>query len=147
MTQQFIPNTGQQQALNAAPDATLAIIAGAGTGKTETLARRYVKLLTHNQSLHPRNIAVLTFTEKAATEMRARIMYTVINEQLPFSRIDMAEAHISTFHAFAARLALQRSIALNLNPDEPFCEERERDTIGEACWEPLIMAGKRRLPI
>lgn len=141
MTQQFIPNIGQQQALNAAPDATLAIIAGAGTGKTETLARRYVKLLTHNPALHPRNIVVLTFTEKAATEMRARIMYTVINEQLPFSRIDMAEAHISTFHAFAARLALQRSIALNLNPDEPFCEERERDTIGEACWERFLDHG------
>ncbi|MFZ9856724.1 MAG: UvrD-helicase domain-containing protein [Roseiflexaceae bacterium] len=139
--QQFIPNTGQQQALNAAPDATLAIIAGAGTGKTETLARRYVKLLMHDPSLHPRNIVVLTFTEKAATEMRARIMYTVINEQLPFSRIDMAEAQISTFHAFAARLALQRSIALNLNPDEPFCEERERDTIGEVCWERFLDHG------
>lgn len=141
MTQPFIPNIGQQQALNAAPDATLAIIAGAGTGKTETLARRYVKLLTHDSSLHPRNIVVLTFTEKAATEMRARIMYTVINERLPFSRIDMAEAHISTFHAFAARLALQRSIAFNLNPDEPFCEERESDAIGEACWERFLDHG------
>jgi DNA helicase-2/ATP-dependent DNA helicase PcrA len=141
MTNQFMPNTGQQQALNTAPDATLAIIAGAGTGKTETLAQRYVKLLKHDASLHPRNIVVLTFTEKAATEMRARIMYTVINERLPFSRIDMAEAHISTFHAFAARLALQRSIALNLNPDEPFCEERERDTIGDACWERFLDHG------
>lgn len=141
MSQSFIPNTGQQAALSAPPDATLAIIAGAGTGKTETLARRYVKLLTHDTTLHPRNIVVLTFTEKAATEMRARIMYTVINESLPFSRVDMAEAQISTFHAFAARLALQRSIALNLNPDEPFCEERERDIIGQACWERFLDHG------
>jgi len=141
MTQQFMPNKGQQEALNAAPDTTLAIIAGAGTGKTETLARRYVKLLKHDPMLHPRNIVVLTFTEKAATEMRARIMYTVANEGLPFSRIDMAEAHISTFHAFAARLALQRSIALNLNPDEPFCEELERDTIGQECWERFLDHG------
>lgn len=141
MTQQFIPNKGQFEALSAAPDATLAIIAGAGTGKTETLARRYVKLLQHDATLHPRNIVVLTFTEKAATEMRARIMYTVINEALPFNRIDMAEAHISTFHAFAARLALQRSIALNLNPDEPFCEERERDNIAQTCWERFLDHG------
>ena len=84
---------------------------------------------------------VLTFTEKAATEMRARIMYTVMNEGLSFNRIDMAEAHISTFHAFAARLALQRSIALNLNPDEPFCEELERDAIGQACWERFLDHG------
>ncbi|MEY3989903.1 MAG: hypothetical protein RI985_984 [Chloroflexota bacterium] len=141
MTQLFIPNQGQKEALDAAPDVTLAIIAGAGTGKTETLARRYVKLLQHDSTLHPRNIVVLTFTEKAATEMRARIMFTVINESLPFSRIDMAEAHISTFHAFAARLALQRSIALNLNPDEPFCEERERDTIAQDCWERFLDHG------
>lgn len=141
MTQLFIPNTGQRDALNAAPDTTLAIIAGAGTGKTETLARRYVKLLAHDSTLHPRNIVVLTFTEKAATEMRARIMYTVVHEQLPFGRIDMAEAHISTFHAFAARLALQRRIALNLNPDEPFCEELARDEIGQACWERFLDHG------
>jgi len=141
MSTPFMPNLGQQQALNAAPDTTLAIIAGAGTGKTETLARRYVSLLTHDAHLHPRNIVVLTFTEKAATEMRARIMYTVTNQGLPFNRIDMAEAQISTFHAFAARMALQRSIALNLNPDEPFCEELERDDIGQACWERFLDNG------
>lgn len=141
MTQSFTPNEGQQKALDAAPDATLAIIAGAGTGKTETLARRYVKLLMHDSTLHPRNIVVLTFTEKAATEMRARIMYTVVNQGLPFDRIDMAEAHISTFHAFAAHLALQRSIALNLNPDEPFCEESARDDIGQACWDRFLDHG------
>ena len=130
----FAPNTHQQQALNAPLDSTVCIIAGAGTGKTETLANRYVKILTETPDLHPRNIVVLTFTEKAATEMRARMMYKVTQaKNLHFSRVDMAEAHISTFHSFAARLALSQSIALNLDPDEPFCEERDARLIAEEC--------------
>lgn len=138
----FAPNTHQQQALNAPLDSTVCIIAGAGTGKTETLANRYVKILTETPHLHPRNIVVLTFTEKAATEMRARMMYKVTHASaLNLSRVDMAEAHISTFHAFAARLALSQSIALNLDPDEPFCEERDARLIAEECWERFLAYG------
>ena len=100
----FNPNPGQANAINAPLAHNVCIIAGAGTGKTETLARRYVRILRETPGIHPRHIVVLTFTEKAATEMRARIMYAVHDEQLPFTRIDMAEAHIATFHSFAARL-------------------------------------------
>jgi len=138
----FAPNINQQQALHAPIDSTVCIIAGAGTGKTETLANRYVKILTETPHLHPRNIVVLTFTEKAATEMRARIMYKVTQASaLNLSRVDMAEAHISTFHAFAARLALSQSITLNLDTTEPFCDERNALRIAEACWEQFLTAG------
>ena len=138
----FAPNTHQHQALNAPLNSTVCIIAGAGTGKTETLANRYVKILTETPDLHPRNIVVLTFTEKAATEMRARMMYKVTQaKNLNFSRVDMAEAHISTFHAFAARLALSQSIALNLDPDEPFCDERDALLMAEECWERFLASG------
>jgi ATP-dependent exoDNAse (exonuclease V) beta subunit len=138
----FAPNINQQHALNAPLDSTVCIIAGAGTGKTETLANRYVKILTETPDLHPRNIVVLTFTEKAATEMRARMMYKVAQDpNLNLSRVDMAEAHISTFHAFAARLVLSQSIALNLDPDEPFCEERDMLLIADECWERFLAYG------
>jgi DNA helicase II / ATP-dependent DNA helicase PcrA len=138
----FAPNINQLQALNAPLDSTVCIIAGAGTGKTETLANRYVKILRETPDLHPRNIVVLTFTEKAATEMRARMMYKVAQDpNLNLSRVDMAEAHISTFHAFAARLVLSQSIALNLDPDEPFCEERDALLIADECWERFLAYG------
>ncbi len=138
----FAPNIHQLQALNAPLNSTVCIIAGAGTGKTETLANRYVKILTETPGLHPRNIVVLTFTEKAATEMRARMMYKVTQAaDLNLSRVDMAEAHISTFHSFAARLALSQSIALNLDPDEPFCDERDALLIAEECWERFLAYG------
>lgn len=138
----YAPNSNQAQALNAPLDSTVCIIAGAGTGKTETLANRYVRILCETPNLHPRNIVVLTFTEKAATEMRARMMYKVTQAvDLNLSRVDMAEAQISTFHAFAARLILSHSITLNLDPDEPFCEERDALLIADECWERFLAYG------
>jgi DNA helicase-2/ATP-dependent DNA helicase PcrA len=51
-------------------------LACAGSGKTEVVARRVVRLLTPAQSeaLHPRNIIAFTFTDKAAAEMKERIV-------------------------------------------------------------------------
>ena len=137
----FNPNPGQANAINAPLAHNVCIIAGAGTGKTETLARRYVRILRETPGIHPRHIVVLTFTEKAATEMRARIMYAVHDEQLPFTRIDMAEAHIATFHSFAARLALSQSIRLDLDPTEPFCDERIAADLTNDCWELFLAHG------
>lgn|GEM_PF-1822582 len=134
-------NPAQQRAILAPTTATVCLIAGAGTGKTETLSQRYVHVLRTHPELHPRNLVVLTFTDKAATEMRARIHYAVRTAGLPFTGLDMAEAHISTFHAFAAKLALRRSIPLNLDPDAPFCDETEYDMLAEACWEEFLRDG------
>jgi len=131
----------QNQAVHADTEATVCVIAGAGTGKTATLSKRYVHILQHHPDVHPRNIVVLTFTDKAATEMRARIRYAVREAQLPFDSFDMAEAHISTFHAYAARQALRRSITLNLNPDGPFCDETEYAHIADDCWEQFLATG------
>lgn len=137
----FHANPAQWHAIHADLAQSVCIIAGAGTGKTETLAQRYVRILRETPQIHPRHIVVLTFTEKAATEMRARIMYAVHNEQLPFTRIDMAEAQIATFHSYAARLALSQHIRLDLDPAEPFCDERLASTIAATCWELFLSHG------
>lgn len=137
----YIPNPGQAAALNAELSQSVCIIAGAGTGKTETLARRYVRILKEAPQIHPRNIVVLTFTEKAATEMRARITDAVQAAQLPFSRLDMAVAPISTFHSFAARLALTQSITLDLDPLAPFCDEQSALALADECWQEFLAYG------
>jgi ATP-dependent exoDNAse (exonuclease V) beta subunit len=139
----FAPNINQQQALNAPIDSTVCIIAGAGTGKTETFANRYVKILRETIGLHPRNIVVLTFTEKAATEMRARIMYKVTQaSELNFSRVQILPKRVfPPSMPFAARLALSQSIALNLDATEPFCDEQNALRIAEECWEQFLANG------
>jgi DNA helicase-2/ATP-dependent DNA helicase PcrA len=71
----------------------LLIIAGPGSGKTRVITQRIVHLLEHVPGLKPENILALTFTEKAAGEMKSRV-----HKALP----GLATfPHVSTFHAFA----------------------------------------------
>ncbi|MGA2475061.1 MAG: ATP-dependent DNA helicase [Terriglobia bacterium] len=74
-------------------DGPLLVIAGPGSGKTRVITQRIVHLLEHAPGLEPQNILALTFTEKAAGEMKSRV-----GQALP----DLATfPHVCTFHAFA----------------------------------------------
>src|SRR5438552_15908416 len=73
----------------------LLILAGAGSGKTRVITRRVAWLL--QQGVRPGNILAITFTNKAAGEMRQRVEAVV-----PNSRV-----WISTFHSMGARLLRQ----------------------------------------
>lgn len=82
----------------------LQLIACAGSGKTEVVARRVVHLLTPGRadSLLPRNIVAFTFTEKAAAELKERIV-TRTREALG-DVPGMAEMFVGTIHAFCLEL-------------------------------------------
>ena len=82
----------------------LQLIACAGSGKTEVVARRVVQLLTPSQSepLLPRNIIAFTFTDKAAAELKERIV-TRTREALG-EVPGMAEMFVGTIHAFCLDL-------------------------------------------
>ncbi|MEK7178118.1 MAG: UvrD-helicase domain-containing protein [Patescibacteria group bacterium] len=72
------------------------ILAGAGSGKTKTLTHRVAYLLS--QGINPENILAVTFTNKAAEEMRTRVgMLSAISHK-PF---------IGTFHSFGAKILRQ----------------------------------------
>ena len=69
------------------------VIAGAGSGKTRVLTYRIAYLIDHFQ-VKPWNILAITFTNKVASEMRARVI-----KLLPYVEKDLT---IKTFHSFAA---------------------------------------------
>jgi DNA helicase-2/ATP-dependent DNA helicase PcrA len=77
-------------------DGPLLVIAGPGSGKTRVITQRIVHLLEHVPGLEPQNILALTFTEKAAGEMKSRVRQALPNL--------FTFPHISTFHAFAYEL-------------------------------------------
>ena len=79
------------------------LIACAGSGKTEVVARRIVQLLgSDGSSLTPANIIAFTFTDKAAAELKDRIVSRCREElgEVP----GMAEMFVGTIHAFCLEL-------------------------------------------
>ena len=101
----------QQEALNI--EKHVCVTAGAGSGKTTVLVQRYLKILREGNTT-PREIVAITFTEKAAAEMKDRIIKemsgTAENTDVENSnslqrfRDEMNSAHISTIHAFCASI-------------------------------------------
>src|SRR5438034_5542284 len=81
----------------------LLILAGAGSGKTRVITRRVAYLL--HEGVRPYNILAITFTNKAADEMRQRVEALV-----PECRV-----FISTFHSLGARLLRQYHDRVNLD--------------------------------
>ena len=81
----------------------LLITAGAGSGKTKTLTSRLLFLLS--QGVPGREIVAITFTNKAAEEMKRRATASFANQQnIPF---------IGTFHAFGARILRKEATAFD----------------------------------
>ena len=80
-------------------DGPLLISAGAGSGKTRVLTYRIALLLQQKKAL-PHQILAVTFTNKAASEMRERVQKLITSLNLPFSQ----QMWISTFHSLCARI-------------------------------------------
>ena len=78
----------------------LLIIAGPGTGKTYTLVKRVVYLIT-DCSVNPEEIMIATFTEKAAKELITRVTNELLNIGIS---ININEMYIGTFHSICLRI-------------------------------------------
>lgn len=100
----------------------VAVVAGAGAGKTRVLVERYLALLT--RALPLRKIVAITFTDKAASEMRDRVRGEIEKRAAHADapafwhehRRDMDDARISTIHALCARLLRANSVEARLDP-------------------------------
>ena len=109
--------TPEQQAAAYAP-CSVVITAGAGTGKTHMLAERYLYYL-QKRNFSPLEVVAVTFTEKAAIELRSRIR-ALVSQRLP-RRLDLlAEleaAQISTIHALSARICQEHWQLIDIPAD------------------------------
>ena len=96
--------TRDQQRAIEGPRANLQLIACAGSGKTEVVARRVANLLDSRTSpkLAPAEIVAFTFTNKAAAELKHRIQQRV--SELPDPPLAMADLYVGTIHGYCAKL-------------------------------------------
>ncbi|MBB2965954.1 DNA helicase-2/ATP-dependent DNA helicase PcrA [Leifsonia aquatica] len=118
--------TLQQQAVIEAPVRPAIVVAGAGSGKTETMANRVVWLLANGHARVP-EILGLTFTRKAAGELAARIRTRI--EQLVASGLtdiafDPFEApEVATYNAFANAIFRENALLIGREPESAVLSE------------------------
>ncbi|MGC8621847.1 MAG: ATP-dependent DNA helicase [Caldisphaera sp.] len=79
------------------------LVAGAGTGKTETLTRRIIYLLLC-KDVQPKDIVAFTFTEKAAQDMKSRIYDRLVALGGKDAAFNLGEMYVGTIHGFCYRL-------------------------------------------
>jgi ATP-dependent helicase/nuclease subunit A len=109
------PFTPEQAAAITAPVESRILSATAGSGKTSVLVERFVRSVREG-GLDPRRILAITFTEKAAAELRKRIRERFLELGDRTSARGAESAQVSTIHAFCAGVLRGHALAASLDP-------------------------------
>ncbi len=125
----------------------LLIVAGAGTGKTDTLAHRVAHLVING--VDPARILMLTFTRRAATEMRRRahdITRKALNEPLGGLSQGIAQrlSWAGTFHAIGNRLLRHYAPHLQLDPHFSVIDRGDSSDLMDSLRQELGLAEKEQ---
>ncbi|MFZ2502524.1 MAG: ATP-dependent DNA helicase [Nocardioides sp.] len=116
--------SAQQWAAICAPLEPAVVIAGAGSGKTTLMAARVVYLVA-NRLVRPDQVLGLTFTTKAAAELRHQV-----NEALAKAGLDAHEVldapTVTTYNAYASRLLTEHGLRIGHEPDTRVMAEGAR---------------------
>jgi len=115
-------NELQQAVVDAPIDRPARVVAGAGTGKTHVLVQRYLRFL--DDGIPPSRLLALTFTLKAADEMRQRI-FRAVEENHPELLRELYTAWIMNFHAFGFRIIRENAPAFGIDPGVDVVSEAE----------------------
>jgi len=120
--------------------------AGAGTGKTHVLVQRYLEFLRTGRASVP-EIVCVTFTEKAAGELKGRIRREC--EEAASDRAqsstwqrhkrDLENAPINTIHGFCARLLRTHALAAGIDPKCQVMDERETQQLREEISREFVL--------
>ncbi len=113
------PTLSQQKAIDI--DINAVVSAGAGSGKTSVLSKRFVHLVV-DKKYKVEEILTLTFTKKATVEMYGRI-YKALKEKAPESVTDFYKANIKTIDSYCASIAKQGCHFYGISPD--FIEDED----------------------
>jgi len=130
-------------------DRSLIVTAGAGTGKTHVLVNKYLNLLEtfgegkewYEDPISVRNVLALTFTDKAAAEMKERIRKSLETKQgVYWERIreEFLIAPVQTFHSFCAQVLREFAFEAHVEPSFVVLDEQESSRILTSCFQDLI---------
>ncbi|MBU0952740.1 MAG: UvrD-helicase domain-containing protein [Elusimicrobia bacterium] len=111
----------------------LLVLAGAGTGKTRVITYRIANLL--EQGVSPYNILAITFTNKAAEEMKRRVAL--------LSQEKGSQVWISTFHSFAAKVLRIEAQHIKLDRNYVIYDDSDQKNIIRQCMKELNIDDKK----
>jgi ATP-dependent exoDNAse (exonuclease V) beta subunit len=137
-------------------DATLVVEAAAGTGKTTEMVRRIVRVLAEGRA-HVREIVAVTFTEKAAGELKLRLRQQLEQERsesrtreasrrLEDAVHNLEEAHVSTIHGFCADLLRERPVEARVDPLFRVLTDGEARRLFDEAFASWFQAGLEQPP-
>ena len=118
-------------------DGSLLLEANAGSGKTSVLVERFVRSVLEDD-VSPSRILAITFTERAAGELRARVRQRFVE----LGRRDAARATeaawVSTIHGFCTRLLRAHAIAAGLDPSFTVLDEAAARPLHDRAWDDAL---------
>lgn len=132
------------------PSRNVALEASAGTGKTRVLVDRYVRLVVE-AGVHPRHILAMTFTRKAAAEMRQRVLATLkarhregalAGARWRAVRDAFPEITISTIDAFCLSLLHEFPLEAGVDPAFDLADETETPRLVNAVIDRALRIGR-----
>ncbi len=131
------PPTPEQHAAIQAPGLVF-VSAGAGTGKTTVLVERFVRAVDAGVDIG--SILVITYTERAAAELRTRIRARLATLGRPDLTRDLDGAWISTIHGFCLRLLKQYPFAAGLDPRFRVLDESQAAVLRVEAFDEALTA-------
>ncbi|MEO5925564.1 MAG: UvrD-helicase domain-containing protein [Bryobacteraceae bacterium] len=113
------------------------VVAGPGSGKTRVLTERFAWLI-EQRNVEPSRILAITFTEKAAIEIKQRLVKRFTAS--PDLRESVERAWVSTIHGFCTRLLKENAIAAGLSPDFAVLEQSAAERLQREAAEEALDA-------
>lgn len=139
MSEQEIVLSSEQLEVVNARDVRLAVSAAAGSGKTAVLTARYIRLI--EDGLSPDRILTITFTRKAAAEMKERI----VRRLRTLGRMEEAQiaetGPIQTIHSFCERMLRENALEAGLDPQFEILADAEAGRLTSRCVREALAEG------
>lgn len=137
-------------------DCCMLVEAGAGSGKTASLVERMIALIQEGKCSIS-TIAAVTFTRKAAAEMKERLHIKLEErtageedaekkERLRRALQDIDSCYIGTIHAFCGRLLRERPVEAGLDPDFQEMDDMEDELLQKRVWDDYLLDLQVRNP-
>jgi ATP-dependent DNA helicase UvrD/PcrA len=133
-------NTAQQEAVQTTSGPVL-ILAGAGSGKTKTLTHRIAYLISH-EGVWPNEILAVTFTNKAAREMRERLGSILAQD----GSVRSFMPWMGTFHGICVKLLRIDGSKIGIAPNYVIYDEDDRQSLIKQAMKQLELSDKQIKP-